>query len=82
MVDMGISSNIMKYPSFKCYMPFLYMIIYNDTLRWSDNSSYRDLVTELDIITVLDVITLFQEVSIEHLLLILTLLSNVERFFL
>ena len=32
MVDMGISSNIMKSPSPKCYMTFWDMTIYNDTL--------------------------------------------------
>ena len=32
MVDMGISSNIMKSPSPKSYMPFLDMTIYNDIL--------------------------------------------------
>ena len=36
MVDMGISSNIMKVPSPKCYMTFWDMTIYNDTLNWSD----------------------------------------------
>ena len=36
MVDMGISSNIMKSPSPKCNMPFWDMTIYNDTLNWSD----------------------------------------------
>ena len=33
MVDMGISSNIMKSPSPKCYMTFWDMTIYNDTLN-------------------------------------------------
>ena len=33
-VDMGISSNIMKSPSPKCYMTFWDMTIYNDTLNW------------------------------------------------
>ena len=36
MVDMGISSNIMKSPSPKCYMTFWDMTIYNDTPNWSD----------------------------------------------
>ena len=67
MVDMGISSNIMKSPSPKCYMPFWDMIIYSDTPNWSDISLTRDLVTEQDLITVLDVITLFRKVSIGHL---------------
>ena len=59
MVDMGISSNIMKSRSPKCNMTFWDMIIYSDTLHWSEMSLNRDLVTELDIITVFDVITLF-----------------------
>ena len=67
MVDMGISSNIMKYPSPKCYMIFLDMIIYNDTLHWSDISLNRDLLNKLDIITVFGVITLLWGVSIWHL---------------
>ena len=33
MVDMGVSSNIMKYPFPKCYMTFLDMTMYNDTLN-------------------------------------------------
>ena len=36
MVDMGISSNIMKSPSPKCNMTFWDMIIYSDTLNWLD----------------------------------------------
>ena len=67
MVDMGISSNIMKSPSPKCYMTFWDMVIYSDTLHWSDISPNRDLITELDLITVFDAITLFREVSIGHL---------------
>ena len=66
-VDMGISSNIMKSTSPKCYMIFWNMIINSDTLHWSDISPYRDLITELDLITVFDTITLFREVSIRHL---------------
>ena len=67
MVDMGISSNIVKSPSPKCYMPFWDMIIYNDTLHWSDILLNRDLVTELDLITNYYVITVFWEVFIGHL---------------
>ena len=52
MVDMAISSNIMKSPSPKCFMTFWDMIIYNDTLHWSDISPDRDIVAELDLITV------------------------------
>ena len=33
MVDMGISSNIMKSPSPKSYMTFWDMVIYSDTLN-------------------------------------------------
>ena len=51
MVDMGISSNIMKSPSPKCYMTFLDMTIYNDTLNWSDITQIFELIIELDFIT-------------------------------
>ena len=53
--------------STKCYMTFLDMIIYSDTLHWSDISLNRDIVTELDIIAVFDVVNLFREVSIRQL---------------
>ena len=66
MVDMGISSNIMKSPSPKCYMKFWDMTIYSDTLHWSDISLNRYLVTELGLITDFYVISKFREVSIEH----------------
>ena len=46
------------------------MIIYSDTLHWSDVSLNRDLATELDLIIIVDVITLFREVSIGHLQLV------------
>ena len=49
----GISSNIMKSPSPKCYMTFWDMIINSNTLHWSDISLNRDLVTGRDLITVL-----------------------------
>ena len=52
MVDMGISSNIMKSPSLKCYMTFWDMAIYNDTPKC-------ELITELDCITDVDHITTF-----------------------
>ena len=58
MVDMGISSNIMKSPSPKCYMTFWDMTIYNDTL-WSDITPICKLITELDFITDFDLITKF-----------------------
>ena len=60
MVDMGISSNIMKYPSPQCYMTFHDMIIYSDTLYLSDILN-RDRITERDLITS------FWEVSIEQI---------------
>ena len=59
MVDMGISSNIMKSPSPKCYMTFWGMTIYNDTLNWSDITPIYELITELDFITDFDIITKF-----------------------
>ena len=59
MVDMGISSNIMKSPSPKCYMTFWDMTIYNDTLNWSDITPICELITELDFITDFDLITKF-----------------------
>ena len=59
MVDMGISSNIMKSPSPKCYMTFWDMTIYNDTLNWSDITPICELITELDLITDFDLITKF-----------------------
>ena len=62
MVDMGISSNIMKSSSPKFYITFWDMIIYSDTLHWLDISLNRGFVTELGLLTVFDVITLFPEV--------------------
>ena len=56
MVDMGISSNIMKSPFPKCYMTFWDMTMYNDTLNWSD-------ISELDFITDFDLITKFWRFS-------------------
>ena len=57
MVDMGISSNIMKSPSPKCYMTFWDMVIYSDTLTWSDIIPIFEPITELDLITNFDLIT-------------------------
>ena len=59
MVDMGISSNIMKSPSPKCYMTFWDMTIYNDTLNWSDITPICELITELGFISDFDFITKF-----------------------
>ena len=67
MVDMGISSNIMKSPSPKCYMTIWDMVIYSDTLNWSNITLMFEPITELDLITNFDLITKFLEVSmIEH----------------
>ena len=60
MVEMGISSNIMKYPSPKCYMTFWDMTINSDTLNWSDNLPICALITELGLITDFDLITKFR----------------------
>ena len=61
MVDMGISSNIMKSPFPKCYMTFwdITMYMYNDTLNWSDITPISELITELDFITDFDLINKF-----------------------
>ena len=59
MVDMGISANIMKSPSPKCYMTFWDMTIYNDSLNWSDITQICELITELDFNTDFDLITEF-----------------------
>ena len=59
MVDMGISSNIMKSPSPKCYMTFWDMTIYNDTLYWSDVTPICEFITELDFNIDVDLITEF-----------------------
>ena len=67
MVDMGISSNIMKSHSPKCNMTFLDMFIYSDRHHWSDISPNRDLFTESDLITMFDVMSLFREVSMGYL---------------
>ena len=56
MVDMGISSNIMKSPFPKCYMTFWDMTVYNDTLNWSDITPIANLLpnwTLLPILTLL-----------------------------
>ena len=55
MVDIGISSNIMKSPVPKCYMTFWDMTKYNDTLI----TPICELITELDFITDFDLITKF-----------------------
>ena len=59
MVDMGISSNIMKSPSPKCYMTFWDMTINNDTLNWSDITPICEFITELDFKNDFDLITEF-----------------------
>ena len=52
----GISSNIIKPPSPKCYMSFWDMTIYSDILHWSDISWNRNLVNKLDLITDFDIL--------------------------
>ena len=59
MVDMVISSNIMKSPFPKCYMTFWDMTMHNETLNWSDITLSCELITELDFITDFDLITKF-----------------------
>ena len=59
MVDMRISSNIMKSPFTKCYTTFWEMTMYNDILNWSDITPICELITELDLITDFDLITKF-----------------------
>ena len=66
MVDIGISSNIMKSSSPKCNKIIWDMTIYSDSHNWSDTSPILDLITLMDIITGLDLIIKFLEVSIEH----------------
>ena len=59
MVDIGISSNIMKSSFPKMYMTFWDMTMYNDTHNWSDITPICELITELDFITDFDLITKF-----------------------
>ena len=66
MVDMEISSNIMKPPSPKSYMTFWDMVIYSDTLNWSNITPIFEPITELDLITNFDFITKFREFPVEH----------------
>ena len=58
-VDMGISSNIMKSPSPKCCMTFWDMTVYNDTLDWSDITPICEPITDLDFVADFDLITKF-----------------------
>ena len=44
----------------------LYMVIYSDTLNWSDITPNFEPITELGLITNFDLITKFREVSIKH----------------
>ena len=62
MVVMGISSNIMKSPSPKCYLTFWDITIYSDTLNRPDLTHLCELITELNLITDFDLITKFREV--------------------
>ena len=59
MVDMGISLNIMKSPSPKCYMTFWDMTIYSDTLNSFDHPMY-EFIADLDLITDFDLSTKFR----------------------
>ena len=45
-----VSINIMKSPSPKCYMTFWNMVIYSDTLNWSDITPIFEPITELDLV--------------------------------
>ena len=56
MVDMGISLNIMKSPSPKCYMTFWDMVIYSDTLNLSNITPNFEPIAELDFITNFDLV--------------------------
>ena len=60
MVDIGISSNIVKSPSPKCDITLWDMTIYNDTFNWSDITTICELITELHFITDFDLITKFR----------------------
>ena len=60
MVEMRISSNIMKSSSSKYSMTFWDMTIYSDTLYWSDIAPICERLTELDLITDMDLITKFR----------------------
>ena len=64
MVDMGITSNILKSPYLKCYMTFWDMTIYNGTLNVSDSAQICELITEQDIIIDFDLHTKFCDVVI------------------
>ena len=66
MVDMGISSNIMKISSPKYYMTFWDITIYSDALDWSAITPLCEFITELDLNNDFDRIPRFREVSIEH----------------
>ena len=59
MVDTGISSNIVKSSSPKCYMTLWDMTIYNDTLNGSDTTPICELITDLDRITDFDLFAKF-----------------------
>ena len=56
----------MSPPLQNVYMTFWDMVIYSDTLNWSDITPISEPITELYLITNFDLITKFREVSIEH----------------
>ena len=59
MVDMGISSNIMKSPSPKCYMTFWDMTIYNDTLIDQTLHLFANLLPNWTLIPILTLLPNF-----------------------
>ena len=50
----------------KCYMTFLDMALYSDTLNWSGIATIFEYITELDLISDFGLITKFGEISIDH----------------
>ena len=66
MVDIGFSSNNMKYFSRRNFMIFWGMTISSDSIHWYDISLSRDIITKLDLITDFDR-SRFPEVFMEHL---------------
>ena len=65
-------SALLLVPQWQCISSFVFdmtfwdMVIYSDTLNWSNITPIFEPITELDPITNFDIITIFQEVSIEH----------------
>ena len=80
MVDIGISSNIMKSPFPKCYMTFWDMTMYNDTLNWSD--IVHQFANLLPNWTLLPIFTLLPNFGGSHRTLQLVRLANRGRLLL